>query len=176
MDRPPPGLGGKGRTDPQRRGCGDLNQQVPGSAAGEGRRGSHPLPDPPHREGPLGEPQAEPCAAASAQTFVPWRNAPRTVRAGSLGRGRTLARWQTTPLDLAWAAAGSRLAAPRPGVRESLGLSLTPPPAGSGNQPGKHFPVEDGMQPAFLCLSQLLVFCYSLRSSDKQFLLPCDHC
>lgn len=36
------------------------------------------------------------------------------------------------PAGLAWATAGSRLAAPRPGVRESLGLSLTPPPGRVG--------------------------------------------
>lgn len=52
----------------------------------------------------------------------------------------------------------------------------TPPVAGSGKPPWERFPVEDGMQPALPSLSQLLVFCYSLRSLDKQFLLPCDRC
>lgn len=87
-----------------------------------------------------------------------------------------MARWRATPPDLPGARQGVVSLRPGPEFASLWDSSLTPPLAGSGNQPGKHFPVEDGMQPAFRCLSQPLVFCYSLRSADKQFLLPCDHC
>lgn len=109
-------------------------------------------------------PRAEPCSVVPAQPFVPRRDA---ACAGSVPRAGD-APWRSGgPPGRSCGGRGRE--SPRCGQARSPG-SRGLPPGGSG----KHFPEEDGMQPAFLCLSQLLVSCYSLRSSHKQFLLPCD--
>ena len=132
--------------------CRDLNQQVPGSASGEGRRGLSPPPPAARtaRAGPAAALLASPgggsrglAAQGVSPTFVP--------------RGE---RWQALPAPsaLAWdhPGGGSCLLGPRRRrhSRESPLLCApapefatpgTPPKAGRGDRRGEHFPLEDGM-------------------------------